>query len=239
MEGSSAMTAEPSSRADRGSSFQLELVGSGRSLAAALCLTLSLSPRAAGAEEQDAGAAATPDAPVAQVKIPPVNREALRPRAPSPAWDLGWSLGAGGLGRDALFQTTEFYLSAHFDVSWLRHRETDLGLGLSFQVATLGFLDGRYATRGLLALPLNDWLIAEGELGPLLVSSGSGLAPGVSSSLALGLRALNPSAHYGMHHALVFGFEAVPGDSTEAGTALTLALRIDAVWVAVPFGILF
>jgi hypothetical protein len=179
-------------------------------------------------------AAAEPHTPEA---LPPPPVEDFRPRrAPSPEWDLGLLAGVCGAGRDQLWQATYFCGDVVADVLWGREREKNAAWGLSLDVGTKGFEDGRYGAALVGLLPLADPLVGQLELGGLAVSDGSGVSPGLSARLGLGLRALNQRGHYGHSHQLVLGMTHVPGDDSRAGTTLSIALRVDAFWFAMPFG---
>jgi len=179
-------------------------------------------------------------APVRQADLPPVPVEDLRPRvAPLPQWDLGISAGVCGVGRAQIWQETRFCGGAIGDVTFLRRREPNGALGLYGSLFTTNFVDGRYGLGGLGLLPLGDLIVAQAAVGPYLHSDGLGVSPGVEGNLSFGLRSLNQRGHYGHAHALVLGVAHTPGSDTRSGTTLSLTLRIDAFWLAMPFARIF
>ncbi|HSC88446.1 MAG TPA: hypothetical protein VLC09_14285 [Polyangiaceae bacterium] len=169
--------------------------------------------------------------------LPPVPVERLLPRAaPSPQWDVGLLAGVCGFGREQLWQSTYFCGDAVADLTWFRRRERESGLGLFANVGTMGFVDGRYGLGVVGLTSLGELFTGQLELGGLGVSDGSGLSPGLLGRLGFGLRSLNQRGHYGHSHQLALGVTHVPGDDPRAGTTLTIQLRVDAFWLAMPFG---
>lgn len=167
-------------------------------------------------------------------RLPPVPRAELSPRVPTPQWDLGLLLGACGLGRDSFWEETYFCGGVTGDVTFLREREKEAGLGVYGSFFTVGFADTR-STVGLVGVvPLGSWLVADLGAGPYLHTDGSGASPGVEARLGLGPRVLNPTSHYGHFHALVLGVQHTPGDHSRASTTLSINFRLDAFWFALP-----
>lgn len=166
--------------------------------------------------------------------LPAVPVEKLRSRAPSPQWDTGlWAGVCTDLGA-RMPASPAFCGGAVADVSFLRARENQRALGAYAGVGTKAFQDARFALGLLTFMPLGDLFGAEVGVGATMRSDSGGVSPGIESKLSFGLRSLNQYGHYGHSHALVAGVEHIPGESSRAGTTLSLALRVDAFWFALP-----
>lgn len=170
--------------------------------------------------------------------LPPVPREALWPRAPTPDWDVGLVAGVCGVGQTTVWQGTEFCGGLLADVLWLRKRRANLGLGLYANIGTAGFYDFRSSLGASLHVPLGQLLSLGARAGPLLHVMGDAALPGLRLEAEFGIRAHNHGGHYALTHALVFGWDQSFGEGSRAGSALTIAVRVDAFWLVAPIGIL-
>lgn len=173
-----------------------------------------------------------------ELQLPPVPRQELRIRAPSPQWNLGLVAGACGVGQ-RLWEGTDFCGGLVADVLFLRRRPSDGGLGGYVQLASSGFADFRGSAGMTGMIPLGRIFTLSARVGGLAVTFAEGAAPGIEGYLEFGLRSLNFSAGYSLTHTLVIGLQHTPGEGSRAGTNIWLAARIDAFWLVAPFGMLF
>jgi hypothetical protein len=187
-----------------------------------------------------AKAAPTPPAePAGSDALPPAPREALWPRAPTPNWDVGLTAGVCGVGQTSVWQGTEFCGALLADVLWLRHTRQHVGLGAFAAASTAGFYDFRPSIGLSLHVPTSQLLSLGLRAGPLLHVMGDAALPGFTVQTEFGVRAHNHSGHYSLSHALVLGWDQSFGAGSRAGSCLTIALRVDAFWLAAPIGMLF
>lgn len=185
---------------------------------------------------------ARPTAPERSV-LPPPDVDSFRVRAPSPQWDVGVVLGSGAIERQDSGFGGEFLGALELDVSGLRERFREVGLGGRLRVGTLGFKDFRASLAPLLTLPLSDPVALDLSFGPLLATSGQGPLVGFEGSLGVGLRSVNLKGHYAHVHTLVFGYSQTfaLGDMppSEETIAIWAGLRVDGMWFVLPFGVIF
>jgi hypothetical protein len=152
---------------------------------------------------------------------------------------VGVLAGVCGVGTTSVWQATEFCGALIADVLWLRRTRASVGLGVYALAGTAGFFDFRAGTGVDLHLPLGQLFSGALRAGPLLHVMGDGAGPGWSLAAEFGVRALNQSGHYALTHTLVVAWDQSFGDGSRAGSALTIALRIDGFWLAAPVGLLF
>lgn len=183
--------------------------------------------------------APVPEPTAGASSLPPPDREALGPRAPTPGWDVGILAGVCGVGRTAVWEGTEFCGALLADVLWFRETRHDVGFGVYALTGTAGFYDFRASLGPELHVPLGQLFAAGLRAGPLLHVMGDGAAPGFTVQGEFGIRALNQSGPYTLMHALVIGWDQSFGDGSRVGSALTIALRVDGFWLAAPFGMIF
>jgi hypothetical protein len=186
-----------------------------------------------------AAVASAPTVPsVAVADPPPAPPEALWPRAPTPDWDVGLVAGVCGVGQTAVWQGTEFCGAVLGDVLWLRKRRENFGLGVFAAASTAGFYDFRPSAGVSMHFPLGPVLSVGARAGPLVHVMGDAALPGFTLQAELGVRAHNHSGHYSLTHALVLGWDQSFGAGSRAGSALVIALRVDAFWLVAPVGML-
>ncbi len=175
--------------------------------------------------------------------LPPPDVDSFRVRAPSPQWDVGVALGGGAIERQGSGFGGEFLGALELDVSGLRERFREVGLGGRLRVGTLGFKDFRASLAPLLILPVSDPVALDLSFGPLLATSGEGPLIGFEGSLGVGLRSVNLKGHYAHVHTLVFGYSQTfaLGDMppSEETIAIWAGLRVDGMWFLLPFGLIF
>jgi hypothetical protein len=169
---------------------------------------------------------------------PPVDVEGLTTSAPSPTYDLGLLLGVSGVGKQEVWQGTDFSLGLIFDVLFLRKHARSLGLGAYGALQTSGFFDTRASLGPTVTCPLSELFQAQLRIGPSLLGSGEGAQLGFDADLEIGVRGLSQSGHYSMTHALALGVQHYPGPLPRAGTALLINLRLDAFWLLLPVALL-
>lgn len=171
--------------------------------------------------------------------VPPPDRDALGPRAPTPGWDIGLLAGVCGVGQSSVWQGTEFCGALLADVFWLRKTRQSTGFGAYARTGTAGFYDFRASVGPSLHVPLSQIFSGGLRAGPLVHVMGDAAAPGFAIEGEFGIRALNHSGRYTLTHMLVVGWEQSFGEGSRVGGALTIALRVDAFWFAAPLGMLF
>lgn len=168
----------------------------------------------------------------------PVPVDQLRPAAPSPQWDLGLLAGICLHAPPHAPESLHFCGKVLGDLSWLRRLPSHGGLGLSGSLGTRGFADFRLGVGGLVFFPLHPLVVVQAGAGPYLHTDAYGVSPGAEAHLSFGWRVLNQSGHYGHHHGVVLGVEHTPGESSRAGTTVSVSLRLDAFWLSA-LGLLF
>jgi hypothetical protein len=184
-------------------------------------------------------AAAAPESTAKTAKPPPPDPEALGPRAPTPAYDVGVLAGVCGVGQSSVWQGTEFCGALLGDVLWLRKTPTSVGLGAFVSAGTAGFYDFRPSAGVSLHVPMGRLFSLGARFGPLVHVMGDAALPGFVAAAEFGIRTLNHSGHYSLTHGLVVGWDQSFGTGSRAGSALTIALRVDGFWLAAPIGMLF
>lgn len=171
--------------------------------------------------------------PLRAADLPPAPALPASP-APTPQWDIGILLGVCGVGRDELWQGTDFCGAVQADAFFFRRKSSDLGLGAYLELGTSGFFDTRLSGGVTALLPLSELLVVEGHVGPLLLAAGDGATAGLDAGLGIGLKGLNQSHFYSMTHSFSVGVQHAPGTLSRAGTTLLFRLRIDAFWLLLP-----
>lgn len=175
--------------------------------------------------------------------LPPPDADAFRVKAPLPQWDVGVLGGGAATARGDRDFGLEFWGALELDMTLLRERWDELGLGGRLRVGTSGFKDARFSLAPVAIVPIRDPVALDLSFGPLLATSGSGMLAGFEGSLGIGLRSVNLKGHYAHAHSLVLGYsQTFALDSvsqSEESMALWGALRVDAMWFVLPFGLLF
>lgn len=175
--------------------------------------------------------------------LQPPDTNAFRMKAPSPQWDVGVLGGGSATERNDRGFGLEFWGALELDVSALRERWNELGLGGRLRAGTSGFKDARLSLAPVLILPIEDPVSLDVSFGPLLATSSAGMLAGFEGSLGIGLRSVNLKGHYAHVHTLVLGYsqtfalDSVP--KSEESIAIWGAIRVDAMWFVLPFGMIF
>lgn len=202
-----------------------------------LALVLTHGRSSTAEPESGRGQLGTAEAESAEM-LPAPDEKALGPRAKTPDWDVGLVAGVCGVGQTSVWQGTEFCGAILADLLWLRRTARHVGLGGFVQAGTAGFYDFRATLGPNLHVPLGRVLSVGLRTGPLLHVMGDAALPGFTAMGELGVRARNHSGHYALTHTLVLGWDQSFGTGSRAGSALTIALRVDGFWLAAPLGML-
>jgi hypothetical protein len=119
-------------------------------------------------------------------------------------------------------------------VLFLRKRSGDVGLGPALRLGSAGFDDLRLDAGLSLLLPVFEAFPLELQAGPHLRNLDE---PGIYGSLFFGIRSFN---HYG-NYEMSGGLALVAERTFVTGTpsALWIAARLDAAWLAMPFIFLY
>lgn len=153
-----------------------------------------------------------------------------------PQFNAGLTIGAAGVGYEhAIWKETDFHLGMRTDLTFLRNKNSDFGLGPYLELQSLAFRDVQFGGGASLVVPVLDSL-------PIVVSAGGyarkgvegyGLEPGVAGELFWGSRSYNFNANYVLV-AGVFG-QVRYGLGETKQTAIVIGARVDFAMIALPF----
>ncbi|RYZ07215.1 MAG: hypothetical protein EOO73_12650 [Myxococcales bacterium] len=147
-----------------------------------------------------------------------------------PRWNAGLETGVCWSGDSLALRGPGFCSAAHADVLFLRESGSDFGVGPSIRLGTARFDDVRLDGGLSVLVPL--WTSF-----PLVLEAGPHLRnfhqAGVFGSVFFGLRSFNHYGRYDMATGLSLMAERSFADGTPS--AIWLAARVDAAWLALPF----
>ena len=109
-------------------------------------------------------------------ELPPVDLGRQGRSAPSPQFDLGFSLGVCGIGKQQLWQATEFCAGLTSDLLFFRRTPRAVGLGPFLALDTSGFQDARTSLGLLAAVPVSELLALQARAAPTVLISNEGTA---------------------------------------------------------------
>ncbi len=184
----------------------------------------ALTSSGAGALLFALGAFNAPNAGAAESEVPPVQ------------WNVGFALGACGVGRGELWDQTRFCGAVRSDALLLRARESSFGVGPYASVGTIAVDDARLGAGASLLVPvLEDFPIVV-SLGGLGRFGEGDDAPGVEAWLFWGAQSFNFHSGYALRNGLLLGAQTTFEDEPEH--VLWLTAELDAAWPVLPFVLL-